>query len=104
LGKYVFILKLSKGTWNLSNAQAKSTGHFGLINSRVHPRIAPVWSSAFRRLGAFTTFCRVNAELRTKRPLTSGEVCGCTLNSPETPFTRRLCRIDFGKAAAFFIN
>jgi hypothetical protein len=56
LGKYVFILKLSKGTWNLSNAQAKSTGHFGLINP------------------------------------------------PETPFTRRLCRIDFGKAAAIFIN
>jgi len=28
-------------------------------------RTAPVWSSAFRRFGAFTTLCRVNAELRT---------------------------------------
>ncbi len=38
---------------------------------------ASVWSSAFRRLGAFTALCRVNAELRTKRPLASGAVRGC---------------------------
>ncbi len=43
------------------------------------PRITPAWSSAFRRLGAFTTLCRVNAELRTKRPLASGVLRGCAL-------------------------
>jgi hypothetical protein len=41
------------------------------------PHTAPAWSSAFRRLGIFTILCRVNAELRTKRPLASGVVRGC---------------------------
>ncbi len=40
------------------------------------PCLGPVWSSAFRRLGLFTTLCRINAELRTKHLLASGAVCG----------------------------
>jgi hypothetical protein len=31
LGKYVFILKPSKGAEKISNFRTKSTGHFGLI-------------------------------------------------------------------------
>ena len=50
------------------------------VSRRAHPRTAPAWSPAFRRLGIFTTLCRVNAELRTKHLPASWEERGCVLS------------------------
>ena len=49
---------------------------FQIRSSRAHPDTAPVWSSAFRRLGTFTASSRVNAELRTKNQITLRAVQG----------------------------
>ena len=49
--------------------------------TRAHLDTAPVRSSAFRRLGPFTAFCRVNAGLRTKHLFTFG---GSVEMRPET--------------------
>ena len=42
-----------------------------------HHALPPRLEFRLQAAGAFTTLCRVNAELRTKRPLTSGAVRGC---------------------------
>ena len=49
------------------------------IWSRAQLDTALVWSSAFRRFGTITPSSRVNAELRTKRKITSRAVSKCAL-------------------------
>ena len=68
-----------------SGAPAPTAGRYfqsGSDRAQLDP--APVWSSAFRRFGAFTHPGRINAELQTQRQRSSGAVFRCTRSHPRS--------------------
>ena len=69
----------------LSGAPAPTAGrYFQSGSDRAPLDPAPVWSSAFRRFGAFTHPGRINAELQTQRQRSSGAVFRCTRSHPRS--------------------